>query len=367
MKNKKPKVLHIISSLQQGGAERQLIELVKKNKNHAICQLISGNAFEDEVNDNKIKIFDLKTKNIFSFIINLYKLNKIINYYNPDVINTWMYHSSLMIIVLKLMKIKNNIPLIWGLRCSNMDTSHYSILLKMVIKFCKFFSHIPDIIINNSKAGLDFHKKLGFKNKHTVIHNGIDTSRFLLNEKFRNNFRSQYKIHKDAIVLLCVGRNDPMKDHDTLIKAFKKLNRKFPSVILLLAGLGTEKIKNLNNIITLGPRKDIEYIYSSSDIIISSSAFGEGFSNALAEGMSSKLIPIATEVGDSKYILGNIGKLIKPKSIKELYKAIEYMLELDKDNFENQKKLARKRILNNFSQNKMMSSYNKLYAEIVDK
>ena len=61
--------------------------------------------------------------------------------------------------------IENNIPLIWGLRCSNMDTSHYSILLKIVIKCCKFYSYMPEVIVNNSEAGLSFHKNLGFKNK----------------------------------------------------------------------------------------------------------------------------------------------------------------------------------------------------------
>ena len=49
----------------------------------------------------------------------------------------------------------------------------------------------------------------------------------------------------------------------------------------MLAGRYRE-IKNVNNMITLGSRKDIEHIYSASDIIVSSSAFGEGFSNALA-------------------------------------------------------------------------------------
>jgi len=366
MRKKTIRVFHLISSLQQGGAERQLIELTKKNKNHVICQLISGNAFENEIN-NKIQIFDLKSKNLFSFIISLYKLNKIIKNYKPDIIHTWMYHSSLILVFIKLLSIKNDIPLIWGLRCSNMDTSHYSILLKIVIKCCKFYSYMPEVIVNNSEAGLSFHKNLGFKNKHIVIPNGIDTSRFLFNEKSRNNFRIKYKIHKNAKVLLCVGRNDPMKDHDTLIKSFKKVKKKFPSVILLLAGLGTEKIKNINNMITLGPRKDIEHIYSASDIIISSSAFGEGFSNALAEGMSSNLIPIATQVGDALHVLGNTGTLVKPKNIQELSTAIEAMLKLDNDSFNNQKKIARKRILNNFSQKKMISSYNKLYSEIVGK
>ena len=112
MRTEQIRVLHLISSLQQGGAERQLIELVKQNENHVICQLISGNAFENEIKNNKIQIFDLKTKKLFSFIINLYKLNKIIKNNKPNIINTWMYHSSLIMALIKLMSIKNNIPLI---------------------------------------------------------------------------------------------------------------------------------------------------------------------------------------------------------------------------------------------------------------
>ena len=213
------KVLHIISSLEQGGAERQLIDLVKKNQGHAICQLIHGNAFEEEVIQNGITNFNLNIKKNIFFIISLYRLNKIIKSYKPDIINTWMYHSSLLVVFLKYINSKNNIPLIWGLRCSNMDTSHYSILLKIVIRCCKYFSNIPNIIVNNSKAGLNFHKNIGFKNKHIIIHNGIDTYRFSPNVSLRNTFRNKYKIHKDAKVLLCVGRNDPMKDHFTLINA----------------------------------------------------------------------------------------------------------------------------------------------------
>ena len=59
-------VLHIITSLGQGGAERQLVELVKENKNHAICQLVSGNFYKEELDENKTIRFNLKLKkNIF--------------------------------------------------------------------------------------------------------------------------------------------------------------------------------------------------------------------------------------------------------------------------------------------------------------
>ena len=202
MQIKNIKVLHIISSLQQGGAERQLIELVKKNKNHAICQLIDGNMFA---------------------IIRLYKLFKIIKSYKPDIINTWMYHSSFLEVVLRKITFTNKIPLIWGLRCSNMETHYYSKFLSFFIMGCKYFSTIPNLIINNSIEGKKFHKSIGFKNKNIVIHNGIDTNKFIFNKAHRLQFRKKYKISENAKVLLCVGRYDPMKDHDTLIQAFKSI------------------------------------------------------------------------------------------------------------------------------------------------
>ena len=52
------KVLHIISSLGQGGAERQLIEIVKMNHNHEVCQLLSGGIYEKELysKNRKVKV-----------------------------------------------------------------------------------------------------------------------------------------------------------------------------------------------------------------------------------------------------------------------------------------------------------------------
>ena len=247
-----------------------------------------------------------------------------------------------------------------------METSYYSKILKLVINGCKYFSETPNIIINNSVVGMNFHNSIGFKNNNIVIFNGIDTKKFSLNNQFRNQFRNQFNIAKEAKVLLCVGRVDPMKDHDTLLEAFIKIKKNFSSVVLILAGLGTENINKTNGLIALGPCQDIDHVYSACDIIISSSAFGEGFSNAIAEGMSSSLIPIATDVGDAKHIVGNTGKIINPKNVIELYNAIKDLLELDEQNFFANKILAKNRINKNFNQLKMLNSYDEIYNKLLE-
>lgn len=360
------KVLHIISSLHQGGAERQLLELVKKNNQHAVCQLFSGGIFEKELKENNILLFSLDAKKDIFFIISIFRLYRILKLYKPDIIHAWMYHSSLIGLLLKKIKFKKNIPLIWGLRCSNMDVSKYSKVLNLVIKCCRLLSKMPNIIVNNSIVGLNFHKNIKFKNKkNIVIQNGIDTDRFVSNAILRKDFRSKLKIGNNDKILLCVGRYDPMKDHDTLLKSYRKIRKEYPSTVLILAGEGTKNIRNEEGVISLGLCEEISEVYSGSDIIISSSAFGEGFSNAIAEGMSSNLVPISTKVGDSEYIIGDVGIIVEPNNVLELYKGIKSIVELDNELFMNKKILARERIVKNFSKLKMLNAYDKIYNQLI--
>jgi len=363
----KNKILHIMPYLGQGGAERQLLELIKENKNHAVCQLSPSGHYENEVKSTGNALFDLGMKRKIPDIRALYRLNKIINFFQPDIIHTWMYHASLLEVLLRKIGKNKNIPLIWSLRCSDMDTTHYAVQLKLVIKACKYFSYFPDLIINNSYRGKQIHEDIGFKNDSIVISNGIDTDKFLFSNIKKINFRKKHKIPLTSKVLLSVARLDPMKDHGSLLSAFKEVKKIYPDSVLILAGLGTETFSERDGILALGSCDNIGEIYSASDIIISSSAFGEGFSNALGEGMACNLIPIATDVGDSKYITNFIGKIIPPKDVKALYKAIIEIFSMNKETFIKKKSESRTRIIKNFSKQKMIDSYSKIYNKIIQK
>ena len=111
-------------------------------------------------------------------------------------------------------------------------------------------------------------------------------------------------------------------------------------------------------------RKNIRAVYSASDIIISSSSFGEGFSNALGEGMSAGLIPIATNVGDSQYIIDTAGTIIPPKNVSKLTEAIKYLIELNNQEFLNKKEEARNRVSNFFSKEKIIKKYSIMYMKL---
>ena len=361
----KIKVLHIIPNLGQGGAERQLVALLDANNIHEVCQLLPKGYYDEYINSKEIKNYNLNMKRKVPDIRVFFKLNNIINISKPDIIHCWMYHSCLLEGLLRKFGKNKNIPVIWGLRCSNMDVQYYSRQLNIIIKLCSYFSSKANSIINNSYEGKKIHDKLGFAKSSTVIPNGIDIRKFSPNKKNRSTFRKSYNISNATKVLLCVARVDPMKDHETLLKAFSKIRLLIPDVLLILAGLGTEKYINVEKVLTLSAYKNIHEVYNASDIIISSSAFGEGFSNALGEGMACGLIPISTDVGDARKIIADTGKIITIRNHAKMYKAIVDIINYNDIDLLNNKKNARDRIIKNYSKEKMLNSYDHLYKSVL--
>jgi len=367
MTNREIKVLHIISSLGIGGAERQLLEIVKENKSHGICQLIKKESWSGISKVTNNQFFDLGMRKGIPDPRAFWYLKKTIEIFKPEIIHTWMYHSSLLEVLTRKVFKNDHIPLVWGIRCSDMDTKFYSTQLKLVINGCRFFSSVPNIIVSNSSAGERFHKNLGFYNEsYKIIANGINTDKFKPEHKIRINFRKRWKINASTKVFLCVARVDPMKDHSTLLKAFTEAKKNFKDIVLVLAGKNTNKYSNTDGVIALGQCDKVEEIYPTADFIISSSAFGEGFSNALGEGMSSGLIPISTKVGDAESIVDGKGILIEPKDLEGLKSAIEKVSNIDSKSLKNKTIQVRNHIIEKYSRSRMLKAYDKIYNDLVD-
>ncbi len=113
-----------------------------------------------------------------------------------------------------------------------------------------------------------------------------------------------------------------MKDHPTLLASVAGL----PDAVTLLIGKGTEALDLPDGVMALGLRRDVDRLLKAGDIVVSSSAYGEGFSNAVAEGMATGLVPVATRTGDVEDIIGTTGETVAPRSVEELRGAIERVL-----------------------------------------
>src|SRR5262249_35104087 len=158
-----------------------------------------------------------------------------------------------------------------------------------------------------SAAGMESHRALGYRPARSeIVPNGIEVERYKPDAAARANVRRELGIADNAMVLAHVARVDPMKDHAGFLRAMAQL----PDVQALLVAAGTEELAATPSVHRLGRRADVPRLLAAADIVVSSSAFGEGFSNAIAEGMACGLPPVATDVGDARIIIGSTGLVV---------------------------------------------------------
>ena len=102
-----------------------------------------------------------------------------------------------------------------------------------------------------------------------------------------------------------------------------------------------------------------------SDFLISSSS-SESFPNVVAEAMSVATPCIATNTGAASEIIGDTGIVVPCKNISELSNAILKIVKLDNNTLKLIGEKARERIRENFSLDKTLYEYERLYKHIIE-
>jgi glycosyltransferase involved in cell wall biosynthesis len=364
------KIIYVTTDLRVGGAEAMLTRLAVARPAVAdeitVVSLLPAEAHVERLRAAGIAVIELNFKSAGGLISGLFGIAKLIAHGKPDIVQGWMYHGDLAaLIALVLSGRRRRTFLIWSIRCSDMDLRHYRVWLRLVVKACTILSRWPDLITANSAAGLRSHLSMGYRPRRAdVVANGIDVDEFRPDPAARAAVRRELGIPDDATVLAHVARVDPMKDHGSFLAAMAKLL----DVQALLIGTGTEYLPQTHNTHRLGRRDDVPRLLAASDIVVSSSRFGEGFSNALAEGMACGLPAIATDVGDARLIVGDTGVVVPPEDPTALAMAIRTLAQelaqaTDAARAARAAK-ARARIVENFAMAQAIQRYVELYASL---
>jgi glycosyltransferase involved in cell wall biosynthesis len=358
-------VMHVITGLAVGGAESMLTSLlIAKQKMfpqepQRVVSLSSGGANARKLRDVGVKVTELRMRASTAPGWQLFRLARHICLEKPAIVQSWMYHADLATtLALYWSDRRRDTRLIWGLRCSDMDTRHYGLRLQAVIRSCVLLSSAPNTIVSNSISGRTYHVKMGYpEDSIVVIPNGIDVDRFRPRPDVRSQVRVSLGILPEETVIAHVARVDPMKDHRCLLEALRMI----PGVKVLLIGQGTEHLPEQPGVFRLGRRDDVPQLLCAADLAVSSSAFGEGFSNAIAEGMAAGLPAVATDTGDAQHLVGDTGLIVQPRNPRELAAAISSLLEYPQQEFQARSKAARARIVEHFSLERAVMSFRRLY------
>ena len=350
------KILHIITSLGDGGAENTLYKICKYDdrNQHIIISLKQAKKYSFMLKKNRIKVYHLNMKYFspFSFL----KLIYLIRIIDADIIQTWLIHGDLIGgFAAKLSGYKN---IIWNVRYSNLEKKRGNLINIFLIKLLALSSYfIPKKIVVVSKSAKINCKNFGYNQKKLVlINNGYDLSVYKSNHMEKNLFRKKFNLKPKIPIIGNVARFAPMKDHLNLLQSLSLLKQKNINFFCLLAGSNIDKnndelvnqLKKLNlfnHVKLLGRQKNITKIMNTLDLYVQSSKYGEGFPNVVAEAMAHEIPCVATDVGDAKFIIGQTGWIVPQKnSLKLALSLRNAFLKINSKEWKNRCKQSRVRI-----------------------
>lgn len=322
------KILYFIDGLRLGGKERRFVELIKGLKKHTEFEIVVASVWK-EISYKEFYQLDIP----FYFIEKKCKLDPSIFYkfynltrkINPDIVHTW---SSMNTSYSILAKIFSNFNLI-NSQITDAPTkinwlSQFGVQTKLNFMF-------SDVILANSNAGLISYNTPTNKSKY--IHNGFDFKR-LDNLEQPEIIRKRVDIRTKYVIVM-VASFSIMKDYTTYIRTANMILRKRNDVTFLCVGSGDDtlvrklvKPEYNESIKFLGRQENVESIIKICDIGVLST-YTEGISNVIMEYMAMSKPVIASEGGGTAEIVKNYqtGFLVKPRSTKELYEKIIFLLD----------------------------------------
>lgn len=368
----KKKVLHIITATGVGGAENMLYKyLCNTNKDyieHSVISLTGIDTFGVKIKELKIPVYSL-SKPIYT-LHGIKELLSLAQEKNPDVLQSWLYHSDLIALFLKLFL---RAKLSWNIR--SYKVLQYRLTTGILVRFLALFSKIPDSIIINSMASKEYHHKIWYRpSRWEYVPNGFDLSILKPREELDYDIRTELNIESNTKIIGMVARYSSEKDHESFLRACSLIHVQLPDVHFVMVGFGVDNsnmelvniINELNlrdHIHLLGVRLDISKIVPCFDLACSTS-IDEAFPNVIGEAMACAVPCVVTDTGDCGLLVGDTGKIVKTGDPKLISTACLDLLGLSRTELGELGFKARNRIMQKFSISKVSAKYDKIYLSL---
>lgn len=368
--NKKIHIVHVVLSLEPGGLENGVVNIVngldKEKFKSTICCLKSRGSFADRINENEVyvHVMNMADGNDYGLVFRLaYFFHKV----NADIVHT-----------------RNPKPYLYGFPSAKLagirsivHSEHGRVLpgkrYRMLIE--RFYSRFTDSIIamsNDLRNELVKHVGMN-KEKIEVIYNGVDFDRFSFKDK--SEIKTKLTIGNDKLVIGSVGRLASVKNYELLISAVASLDKEI-NIVLVLVGDGPERdslekcaMEYLQKdcIIFLGHQDKVENIIPVFDIFVLPS-LSEGVSNTLLESMAAGNSVIASNVGGNKEVIinGKTGLLFTSEKLESLVHCIR-KFALDSKIRAKISSSGKESVKERFCLSRMVKDYERVYLGVYNK
>jgi len=358
-------ILYLNYSMEVGGIETLICEFVLRLKGNgflpSVCVFKGGGILEKRLESAGVPVYCLEKKEgiDLSLIPKLRRLMKDekINILHTHNYSPWLY-GALASIGLKRVKVVHT-------EHSNVNNRRRA----WAEKALSFFTDRIVCVSGDVKESMISGQGL-LPDRLSVIYNGVDTERFYPDIDKKKMFKERFNISQDAVVVGIVARLNPVKDHSTLLKAFKIIFDKVTDAVLVIIGDGElrEEIEREINglgvrgrVLLLGERTDIPELLNMLDVFVLSS-LSEGHNMSLLEAMAVGLPVVATNVGGNVEIVDDekTGFLVPARSPQLLAEKIGMLLQ-NNGLMSSMGEKSREKVLSLFSVERMIEGYKNVY------
>lgn len=335
-------LLYVITKLELGGAQKQLLSLIRnldKERFNILLFTAQEGLLVQEASSmegltlNRSRYLE-RPINPLKDLLALIEIYLFIKRNKIDIVHT---HSSkagiLGRLAAKLAKAKVILHTVHGwsfnIRQPNLKRYFFIWLERITAGFTDKL-----IVVSRHDKDTGLNNRIGTPNQYAVIRYGLDYNEFAIQEK--NNIKEELGLPSGISVVTMISCLKPQKQPQDFIKVASLVTQELPHVRFLLAGDGVLRpaVEDLINkfnlrqkVILLGWRKDIPRILSITDVLVLTSLW-EGLPITVLEAMASSRPVIATDTGGVAEVIADqdTGFLVKPGDITAMSEKLVVLL-----------------------------------------
>jgi glycosyltransferase involved in cell wall biosynthesis len=372
------KILLFIRSLDIGGSQSQLAMLASglAQRGHAVsvAVLYSGQVMEGVLESAGVRILPVNKTSRWDVAGPLSRLWRFFLAERPDIVYSFLPTQTTLTAL--LLPPWSKTRLVFGVRSAAMELGKYDGLSSLVYRLEALLSRRADLVIANARVARSDAVTRGMPaDRIAVIPNGIDTEAMRPDREAGRAVRAAWEIGEDEFVIGMVARLDPMKDHANFLNAAAAFMQGHPDARFVCVGDGPAAYRH--ELEALARSHGLEgrvrwageigasrAVYNAFDIATLSSAFGEGFPNAVGEAMACGIPVVATDVGDIAAILGDCGDVVPPRQPDRLSAAWARIRERLSQDGETLRAGVRARVVEHYGVNTMVDRSEEVLSEL---
>jgi glycosyltransferase involved in cell wall biosynthesis len=377
------RVLHVITTLGRGGAERQLVNLVSNTSadefEHMVCYLTAPGDFAGELKEAGVQVICFNVPKKWPWLFAPFRLIPTLRKHKPDIIQTWLLEADL---AARLSTFTRSIPIINTLHLTTYEPSTIRAggwprwkmeILRQLDRWTARLTRPLFVAVSETVRRSAINQLHVPPEDVRLIYNSINQETLRSEPGDSTQLREEFAIPDSGFVYVNVGRLAPQKGQSYLLHAFKQIAVQHPDIYLAFVGDGplhgeleelASTLEISDRVRFLGRRGDIGACLELGDAFVFPSLF-EGLPLAPIEAMLKGLPCIGTRIGPMQEIVTNRenGLLVAHGSVSELADA---MTEIYSDpNLREQLATRAKRLaFERFDSGMGLRAWEQLYREV---